>query len=164
MTKRTAPISPRAALLRRRMKRALRSLSANRLRLPDLPALPRAIDPVQYIRSHPNWLSDMALTEAQRGDPGHLIARLKTLLDRQNTGDGALSQGEIDFIIAALEAKTGKRGRDKLRKVERALIKLQVEGLIDDGFSMKQAVANVINSRRVSRRTVYNALKARSDI
>jgi len=146
------------------MKRALRSLSANPLRFPNLTALPRTIDPVQYLSNHPNWLSEMALREARRGDPDHLIARLKVLLDRHNDGDGALGQGEIDFIIEALEAKTGKYGRAKLRKIERALIKLQVEGLMDDGFTLKQAIANVINNRKVSRRTVYSALRGRSDI
>ena len=118
-----------------------------------------------------------ALNEARHGNPGPLIGRLRFFLmlkrgEQPSAGaselvatDGAdvappvlcggviLSEGEIAFIVEALEATIGKRGHDAVREVEKSLIAEQV----------KQGVPRkvVAKQRNLSLRTVATAIKDR---
>jgi hypothetical protein len=88
-----------------------------------------------------------------RGNPGPLIAHF---LSRK-----PLSDGEIQFIVEALEATGGKRQADELRELEKKLIALQVDALIDeDGLLPKQAIDEVAKHRGRSIRHIRTALAA----
>ena len=104
----------------------------------------------------PELFARFALDAAQHGDPYPLIARLHVSLQWGKP----LSDGELRFIIEALEATAGKRCADNLRKVEQMLIAEQVEGLTNDGMPQKKAISEVMRQRGRSRRHVFNALKA----
>jgi hypothetical protein len=105
----------------------------------------------------PAWYVDYALNEARRGEPGHLIARLQNALQ----GGERLSDGEYWFIIEALEATESKQTRAQLRDLEKQLIALQVDGLIDEeGMKPKQAVEAVKKDRDCSTRHIRTALRA----
>jgi hypothetical protein len=104
----------------------------------------------------PGWYSAFVVDAARRGDPYPLIGRLRFLLHR---GGVPLSDGEIEFIVEALEATSGKLGADNLRKIERELIAGQVEDLKAAG--LKKGVADqVARQRGRSRRHIFKALRA----
>jgi hypothetical protein len=106
----------------------------------------------------PGWYAELVVDAARRGDPYPLIGHLQFCLQSGKP----LSDGEIQFIVAALEATAGKRSADNLRKTERFLIAEQVEGLMrDEGRTQKAAIDEVMRYRGRSRRHVYSALKAR---
>ena len=101
----------------------------------------------------PDWFAEYALKEAKLGNPGHLIGRF---LSRKT-----LSDGEIQFIVKALEATGGKRQADELREIEQFLIAEQVEGFMtENGLKQEAAIKAVMDWRGRSRRHVFNALKA----
>jgi hypothetical protein len=99
----------------------------------------------------PFSLARFALDEALRGDPYPLIGRLRC--------GARLSDGEMRFIVEALEATENKYGSAKLRELEAMLIAQQVEDL-SKSMSQEKAVEEVARQRGRSRRHVFTALKA----
>jgi hypothetical protein len=102
------------------------------------------------VKLPPGWSAKHAIEEAKRGDPGHLIGRV---LNRVR-----LSDGEIQFIVEALEATGGKRQADQLRDIEKMLIAEQIEDL-KSGMKSKQAIEEVMRQRGRSRRHVFTAIR-----
>jgi hypothetical protein len=102
----------------------------------------------------PGLLARFALDEARHGNPYPLIGRLNACLQQ-----GALSDGELQFIVEALEAITKKHGADSLRRIEKILIAGQVEDLTNEGARQKGAVDEVMRRSGRSRRYVFNAIR-----
>ena len=103
--------------------------------------------------SGPELYSNVCAGEAQRGNPGPLIGYLQS--------GRSLSPAAIKVIVEALEAKRGKRYRDKLREVEQFLIAAQVERLVrEKDIKQEAAIETVVQERNRSRRHVYSAMKA----
>jgi hypothetical protein len=105
----------------------------------------------------PGWFAEFALDAARHGDPHPLIGRLHVHLQ----GGEPLSDGELQFIVEALEATAGKRSADNLRELERILIAEQVEALTSEGMLQKEAIDEVMRQRGRSRRHIFSALKAK---
>jgi hypothetical protein len=111
----------------------------------------------------PGPYAGFALDEAKQGHPEPLIGRLRFFLQH---GGEALSDGEIQFIMDALQATAGPRSADNLRKVEQFLIASHVERLTKEGngdgkpLPRKAAVAEVMSQRHRSERHVKSALSA----
>ena len=79
-------------------------------------------------------LAAHALHEARAGHVRPLIGRISS--------GAQLTNGEREFMAAALERLDGPRGKAELRRIEKALVSLRVEGLIEEeGFSTEAAVA-----------------------
>ena len=96
-------------------------------------------------------LAAFALREAKLGHLAPLISRVLTA--------ATLTTGEREFIAAALERLDGKRGKAELRRVEKVLIALRVEGLInEEGLLPKAAVTQVMKERGRKRSTIYKAI------
>jgi len=102
----------------------------------------------------PGPFAKFALDAAQHGDPYPLIGRLHVCLQ-----GGKLSDGELRFIVEALEATAGKRGGNNLREIERGLIAEQVEELTSGGAQQKEAISEVMRRSGRSRRYIFGALK-----
>jgi hypothetical protein len=93
-----------------------------------------------------------ALHEAARGNPAPLAGRLRSGVP--------LTQKEREYLADLVESsRSGHRGRVELRKIERKLIRLHVESLIEEGMTKTAAVAAVVQARGVSRAKVFDALK-----
>jgi hypothetical protein len=107
------------------------------------------------VARYPKWYDDFVLDEARHGHPYPLIARLEMFL---RNGGEPLTDGEIQFVVKTLEATARKRGKDQLRKAERALIALQVKHLTSEGKPLKAAIDQVMHQRRRSRRHVFKAI------
>jgi hypothetical protein len=105
----------------------------------------------------PGWYAGFVLEEARLGNPHPLIGRLIACLQ----GSKTLSDGEIQFIVGALEATAGKRSAASLRGIEQILITEQVEALMSDGMPQKEAIGEVMRQRGRSRRHIFSALKAK---
>lgn len=69
-----------------------------------------------------------------------------------------LSDGEIQFIVEALETTGGKHQADHLRDIEKMLIAEQVEDL-KSGMKPKQAIEEVMRQRGRSRRHIFTAIR-----
>jgi hypothetical protein len=107
------------------------------------------------VEKPPSPYAKFVLEEAKRGDPAPLIGRFRFFLQ---CGGEPLSDGEIQFIVEALEETAGKRSDRNLRKVEQALITMQVEHLMSKGKPLKAAIYEVMQHRGRSRRHVFKAL------
>jgi len=107
------------------------------------------------VRKPPGPLARFALEEARLGNPYPLIGRLNACLLQD-----ALSDGELRFIVEALEATTKKHGADSLRGIEKILIAGQVEDLTTEGARQKEAVDEVMRRSGRSRRYVFNAIRS----
>ena len=102
------------------------------------------------------WLAQHALAFAGRGNPFPLIARLLFLLRHGGT---PLSRDEINFIVAALEATAGKKIKADLRRLEKELIALRIEGLVtEEGMLQKEAIGIVEDERKRSVRHIKEAI------
>jgi hypothetical protein len=97
-------------------------------------------------------LAKIALREARAGNLGPLIGRVRF-------SSMPLTDGEREYIAAALEDLDGKRGKAMDRQIEKTLIAQRVEGLIEEGFSTEAAVTKVMQERGRKRSTVFTALK-----
>jgi hypothetical protein len=97
-------------------------------------------------------LGVVVLYEARRGNLQPLIGRI--------LARAPLTDGERKFLAAFLDQHDGRRGAAYLRRVERALIRSRVEGLIAEGKKPEAAVAIVMEERGLKRSTVYEARKA----
>jgi hypothetical protein len=105
----------------------------------------------------PGWLAKYAATWARDGDPYPLIARLSVCIQRSSE---PLTDDEFRFIRDVLEAKAGKKTNARLRQLEKQLIAVQYDGLIDDdGKKPKAAFEEVKTWRDCSPRTVRRAIK-----
>src|SRR5262245_19561248 len=93
-----------------------------------------------------------ALEEAKLGDPTYLIGRV--LLGEK------LTEGEIWFVVEALRATAGKRYKNINRWGENLRITEQVVALTRSGVKQEAAIQAAMRQHSVSRRQVFNALKA----
>jgi hypothetical protein len=105
------------------------------------------------IKPYPAWFSRFALKEARLGHPGPLIAHLQTALQ----GYSQLSHDELLFIIEALDATEGQRGRNRLRDIEVARI---VHAVDDAGRPLprRQAIDDAMKRSGWSRRKIYSLI------
>jgi hypothetical protein len=102
---------------------------------------------------------DMAKYAAERaraGDPYPIVSRLMHSLQNSRA---PLSDAEICWIRAALEATANRGTAVSLRRLELELIARQVDGLIDDaGYTPKEAKKEVMLGRGRSLRHIATAL------
>jgi hypothetical protein len=99
-----------------------------------------------------NALAAVVLYEAGRGNLQPLIGRP---LSRS-----PLTDGERKYLADFLDQRDSLRGAAYLRRIERAMIRSRVEGLIAEGEKPEAAVAFVMKERGLKRSTVYEARKA----
>jgi hypothetical protein len=98
-------------------------------------------------------LGAAASYEAERGN-------LQPLIGRVLTARFPLTDGEREFLATLLRRHDGRRGAAHLRRIERALIRSRVKGLIAEGMKCEAAVRVVMAERKLKRSTVFEALKA----
>jgi hypothetical protein len=92
------------------------------------------------IAADPDWYAKYVAAEAARGNPFPLIGRLLNVTQ--------LSDAEIRLTIAALKAKAGKEANTYLRLVEKKLIAIAVDRMInEDKLTQKQAIEKVRQGR-----------------
>jgi hypothetical protein len=96
-------------------------------------------------------LAAQVLREAKLGDTRNLADYLRA--------GYPVTPEHREFLAELLKRSDGKRGRAALRRQEKRLIALQVEGLIEEDLKTDAAVAEVMKLRGVSRATVYAALR-----
>jgi hypothetical protein len=118
--------------------------------------LDKSLDEEPLVASYPKWYDDFVLYEAKHGHPDPLVARLKAFL---RNGGERLTDAEIEFVLETLRATERKRGKDRLREAEQAVIAMQVEQLMHKGMRQKEAIAEVMEHKGCSRRHVFGALK-----
>jgi hypothetical protein len=104
------------------------------------------------------FLAQEAVREATAGNMWPLIGRVLSVPDEY------LSCDERTFLRALLESNDGRRGKAKIRRLEKVLVALRVEGLIkgEDGetpMKPEAAVRQVMRERDVSRSFVFAAIK-----
>jgi hypothetical protein len=64
-----------------------------------------------------------------------------------------------EYVAQLLELVESKRDKDEVRRIDKELIRQHVEGLMEEeGLKKESAVAEVAQSRGVSRSTIYDAL------
>jgi hypothetical protein len=92
-----------------------------------------------------------ALREAKLGNTAVLAGYLRSPFP--------LTAEQREFLAELLERFEGKRGKDELRRIERELIRQQVEGLMkEEGLKKEAAIAEVMQWRGISRSKIYAAL------
>ncbi len=107
------------------------------------------------IAADPDWYTKYVAAEAARGNPYPLIGRLSNVTQ--------LSDAEIMSIVAALRATAGKETNAYLRRLERELIAIEVDRMIDDDkapLTQKQAIAAVRQGRGRSTSYIKDAIAA----
>jgi hypothetical protein len=103
------------------------------------------------IAADPDWYVKYVATEAARGNPYPLIARLGK--------PPTLSDVEFTSVVAALRPTANKETKAYLRRLERELIAIAVDRMIDeDGLTQKQAIAAVRQGRGRSTSYIKNAI------
>jgi hypothetical protein len=101
------------------------------------------------------FLADESVRKALAGNNWPLIGRVLSV------PDDYLSADERNFLRALLESKNGRRGKAEIRRIEKALVRMQVDRLIDQRWKSDAAVEQVRTARKRSRSFVYAAAKRR---
>jgi hypothetical protein len=105
------------------------------------------------IAADPDWYAKYVVAEADRGNPYPLIGRLSNVTQ--------LSDAEIRSTIAALRATSGKETNTYLRRLEKELIAIEVDRMIDeDKLTQKQAITKVSEGRDCSTSYIKAAVAA----
>jgi|SRR6516162_7238062 hypothetical protein len=96
------------------------------------------------------------LQEARLGNMAPLAGHVRFCAGRH-----FLTREQSEFIAELLERGEGKRGKAALQRVEKELIRQQVQGFIDEeGLKLKAAITEVMKSRGIrSAETIYAALR-----
>jgi len=100
----------------------------------------------------PKFYPDFCAREAKQGNPAPLIGYLQS--------GRALSPSAIEVIVEALEAKRGKRYRDRLRDAEQFLIAQLVENLVCSGWQKEAAIEKAHEVHGRSRRHIFKVIAA----
>jgi hypothetical protein len=93
------------------------------------------------------------MREARAGNLWGLIGRILAVPDRY------LSDDERMFLRALLERSNGRLGKAELRRIERFLVRSQVESRVAEGEKLEAAVAHVKEHRKRSRTFVFDTLR-----
>jgi hypothetical protein len=107
------------------------------------------------------WLEILARNaahEAKAGNVWPLMGRVG------GVPDDYLSPDERKFLCDLLEKNDGPRGKAEIKRIEKFLIRSQVEGLAPKKYSkrsknLKAAVSEVMSDRDRSRSFIFEALK-----
>jgi|SRR5262245_14920856 len=94
------------------------------------------------------------LREARLGNTAPLAGYVRFCAGRRS-----LPPELSEYLAELLERFERKRGKDEFRRIEKELIRQQVEGLMEEeGLKKEAAIAEVMQSRGISRSKIYAAL------